>query len=90
MNPEQFHIDTSKRLIRIESLLDNDSGTGRPGLYQEVQETKKTVESFEKRLKNVEQAQLLDKWRYSAVGGVITFLGLAGLKALGKLLGLIF
>ena len=70
MNTEQFAALT-QRLARIESILDNDTGTGRLGLYQEQQQMKAEMHEIKKRVQKVEEAQRFDKWRYSAIAGAV-------------------
>lgn len=70
MNTEQYH-QLVTRLSRIESILDNDSGTGRLGLYQEQQQMKAEMHEIRKRVQKVEEAQRFDKWRYSAIAGAL-------------------
>jgi len=77
---------------RFSSLMDNDSGTGRQGLYQEMQSIKKHVKGVEDRVKQLEEQRKYDNWRIAKVsaafgvvtGVVLTFIkkGLAFLAAL--------
>ena len=77
---------------RFSSLMDNDSGTGRQGLYQEMQSIKKHVKSVEERVGKLEEQRKYDNWRIAkvsaafgvATGVILTFIkkGLAALAAL--------
>lgn len=80
MNTEQYH-QLVTRLGRIESILDNDSGTGRLGLYQEQQQMKAEMHEIKRRVQKVEEAQRFDKWRYTMVGGAVGAALLGGFKA---------
>ena len=80
MTTEQFAA-LSQRLSRIESILDNDTGTGRLGLYQEQQQMKAEMHEIKRRVQKVEEAQRFDKWRYSMVAGAIGAAIAGGFKA---------
>ena len=82
MSDAQILQQINNRLARVESLLDNDSGTGRMGMYQEQIALKKYVQSVDvklteeikavtARVDTIEEAQRFDKWRFTAIGGAI-------------------
>lgn len=62
--------DVNARLARIESLLDNDPGTGRPGMYQMITQHQQVSLNHEKRLGKLETGRKFDRWLYTGGGAV--------------------
>jgi hypothetical protein len=81
-------------ISRIKFLIDNDSGTGRLGIYQELQETKREVRELKKELHEVREKQRTLAYKIGLLGTAAGFIGgiiLASVKAaLTKFFALIF
>lgn len=56
---------------RILWYLEDDPTTGRKGLYSMITSLQNDHKVLLDRVQKVEEAQRFDKWRYTAVGGVV-------------------
>lgn len=62
-------------ISRLKFLIDNDSGTGRMGIYQELQEAKKELAGLKKELHEVREKQRVLAYKIGLIGTAAGFVG---------------